>query len=75
MEDMNTFWIISIPLFLIVIAVIAKITLKKFREESDDREWRLWSGRSTYWQIVSLCSFGITVLLMFILKWTSIIDF
>ena len=75
MKDMNTFWIISIPLFIIVTAVIAKFTLKKFREESDDREWRLWAGRSTYWQLVSLCSFGITVLLMFILKWTSIIDF
>lgn len=72
---MNTFWIISIPLFIIVTAVIAKFTLKKFREESDDREWRLWAGRSTYWQLVSLCSFGITVFLMFILKWTSIIDF
>ena len=75
MENMNTFWIISIPLFIIVTAVIAKFTLKKFREESDDREWRLWAGRSTYWQLVSLCSFGITVFLMFILKWTSIIDF
>jgi hypothetical protein len=75
MKDMNTFWIISIPLFIIVTAVIAKFTLKKFREESDDREWRLWAGRSTYWQLVSLCSFGITVFLMFILKWTSIIDF
>ena len=75
MKDMNTFWIISIPLFIVVTAVIAKFTLKKFREESDDREWRLWAGRSTYWQLVSLCSFGITVFLMFILKWTSIIDF
>jgi hypothetical protein len=75
MEDMNTFWIISIPLFLIITVVIAKFTLKKFREESDDREWRLWAGRSTYWQLVSLCSFGITLFLMFILKWTDIINF
>jgi len=75
MENMTTFWIISLPLFLIVTAVIAKFTLKKFREESDDREWRLWAGRSTYWQLVSLCSFGITLFLMFILKWTDIIDF
>jgi hypothetical protein len=74
MEDMNTFWIISIPLFLIVTAVIVKFTLKKFREESDDREWRLWAGRSTYWQLVSLCSFGITLFLMFILKWTDVIN-
>ena len=72
---MNVFWIISIPVFLIVTAIIAKSTLKKFREESDDREWRLWAGRSSYWQLVSLCSFGITLFLMFILKWTDIIEF
>ena len=72
---MNVFWIISIPVFLIVTAIIAKSTLKKFREESDDREWRLWAGRSSYWQLVSLCSFGITLFLMFILKWTDIIVF
>lgn len=75
MKDINNFWIIAVPIFIIVTAVIAKFTLKKFREESNDREWRLWAGRSTYWQLVSLCSFGITLLLMFILKWIGIIDF
>ncbi|PBO84115.1 MAG: hypothetical protein COA77_11230 [Thaumarchaeota archaeon] len=72
---MTKFWIISIPIFLIIIAVIAKFTLKKFRSESDDREWRLWSGRSTYWQMVSLCSLGITTFIMFILKWVNVVTF
>ncbi len=75
MDNMTIFWIIAVPIFIIVTAVIAKFTLKKFRDQSDDREWRLWSGRSTYWQLVSLCSFGITVFLMFILKWTTVINF
>jgi len=30
---------------------------------------------STNWQLVALCSFGITLLIMFILKWSDIIDF
>lgn len=72
---MNNFWIIAVPIFMIVTAVIALLTIRKFRKESDDREWRLWAGRSTYWQLITLCSFGITLLLMFILKWSDIIDF
>ena len=72
---MSLLWIIAVPIFIIVTVIIAKFTLKKFREETDEKEWRLRSGKSTYWRIVTLCSFGITVLIMFILKWTSIIDF
>jgi len=50
---MNGFWIIAVPIFLIVIAVVAKFTLKKFRKESDDREWRLWAG---IYQLAACCS-------------------
>ena len=53
---MNDFWVLSIPLCIIVTAVIAKLTLKKFKGESNEAEWRYWNGRSTYWQLVGLCS-------------------
>ncbi len=72
---MTKFWIIAVSIFIITTLIIAKFTLKKFRSESDDREWRLWSGRSTYWQLTSLCSFGITVFIMFALKWINVVTF
>ncbi len=75
MNNLSNFWIIAIPIFIATILLIAKFTLKKSRAESNDREWRLWSGRSTYWRIVTLCSIGTTTLIMYSLKWIGVITF
>lgn len=72
---MTIFWIIAILLFVLVIFIIAKLTLKKFKAGSGERVWKLWYGKSTYWQIVALCSLCITMLILFGLKWVNVLEF
>ena len=72
---MTQFWIITSIIFIVITFVLALLTLKKFKNEEGDKIWRLNYGRSTYWQIITLCSFGITFILMLILKQMSLINF
>ena len=64
---MIKFWIISSILFVVALLVIVKFTLTKFRTETGEKNWKVWTGRATYWQLVSLCSFGIAMAIMYAL--------
>tara|TARA_B100000809_G_scaffold266636_1_gene330412 strand:- start:341 stop:568 length:228 start_codon:yes stop_codon:yes gene_type:complete len=75
MDNMAKFWIIAAVIFIVTTVIVAKLTVKKFRKQTGERNWKLWYGRATYWEILCASTFGITMLLMFVLKWTSIIDF
>jgi hypothetical protein len=68
---MIKFWLIAIFIFIISTYLLSKLTLKSNREEAGERIWRF--GRSVYWRILSLCSFGITVVIMLILHWIGIL--
>ena len=72
---MIIFWIAAILLFVLITFIIATLTLKKFKTDSGERVWKLWYGRSFYWQIVSLCSLCITALILFGLKWVNVLEF
>ncbi len=69
------FWIIAISIFLVITAIAAKLTLKKFRKSTGDRNWRLWYGRAWYWEILCTSTAGITMLIILTLHWMSIITF
>jgi len=69
---MIQFWTIAILIFIVATFILAKLTLKKQRKEMSDRVWKLWDGRATYWQLLTLSSFGITVGIMFIMHWVGI---
>lgn len=69
---MIKFWTIAILIFLVVGFILSKLTLKKQKEEMGDRVWRLWYGRSTYWRLLALSSFGITVGIMVIMYWMGV---
>lgn len=69
---MIKFWTIAILIFIIVTYILAKFTLKKYRKETGEKMWFLQDGRAAYWQILTLCSFGITVGIMFIMHWVGI---
>lgn len=62
---MIKFWTIAIILFIISTVIIAKFSLNKFRKEAGEKNWKVWTGRGTYWQLVSLCSFGIAMIIMY----------
>ena len=70
---MAKFWIIAIVIYVISTYLLSKFTLKANRREVGERIWRFGSGRSTYWRILTLCSFGITVVVMLVLHWIGIV--
>jgi hypothetical protein len=69
---MLKFWLIAIVLLVISTYILSKFTLKENRKEAGERIWRYGNGRSTYWRILSLCSFGITAVIMLLLHWIGI---
>lgn len=70
---MIKFWTIAVLIFIIVTIILVKFTLKDNRKEAGEKVWKLWYGRSVYWRILSLVSFGITFLIMLIMYWTGIV--
>ncbi len=70
---MIKFWTLVILIFIIVTIILAKFTLKHYREETGEKMWKLWNGRATYWKLLSLTSFGITAGIMLLLHWTRVI--
>ena len=69
---MIKFWIISSIIFVITLLIISKFTLAKFRKETGEKNWKVWTGRGTYWQLASLCSFGIAMTIMYVLHLLNI---
>jgi hypothetical protein len=69
---MIKFWTIAILMFIVIAFILSKLTLKQQRKEMGDRVWKLWYGRSTYWQLLALSSFGITMAIMLVMHWIGI---
>ena len=69
---MIKFWLIAILIFVISTYILSKLTLKSNREEAGERIWRFGNARSVYWRILTLCSFGVTVLIMLTMHWVGI---
>jgi hypothetical protein len=69
---MMKFWLIAILIFIISTYLLAKYTLISNRKDAGERIWRFGNGRSTYWRILTLCSFGITAVIMLIIHWLGI---
>ena len=69
---MIKFWAIAILIFILSTYILSKFTIKENRKEAGERIWRFGNGRSTYWRILTLCSFGITIVLMLIMHWIGI---
>jgi hypothetical protein len=71
-QIMIKFWTIAILMFIVIAFILSKLTLKQQRKEMGDRVWKLWYGRSTYWQLLALSSFGITMAIMLVMHWIGI---
>ncbi|MFV8379136.1 hypothetical protein [Flavobacterium sp. LB3R33] len=69
---MMKFWIIAILIFAASTYILSKFTLKENRKETGEKVWKYGYGRSTYWRILCLCSFGITVAIMLVMNWIGI---
>ena len=69
---MIKFWLIAVVTFVVSTFILSKLTLKSNRENAGERIWRFGNGRSVYWRILALCSFGITAMIMLTMHWIGI---
>lgn len=69
---MIEFWILACLLFIVVTFILAKLTLKKRREERGEKMWKLWDGMTKYWLRLSMASLVITAGIMFVLRWIGL---
>ena len=63
--------VITISLFLISAFLIWKLTADYRKKEYSKKMWRL--ARIYYWQSVVFVSTGVTILVMFCLKWLNVL--
>jgi hypothetical protein len=68
-------WMLAILILLVVGFLFWKLTAPYSRKQAGNKMWKLWSTRLYYWQTVIYASTGITVLVLFILKWTHVVTF
>lgn len=74
---MEKIWIIgiSVLLFLIITFIYWKLTSGYAEKEYGKKMWRQWGTRTFYWSGALFTSGGITVMIIFLLKWGNIIVF
>jgi len=65
---MNAFWLVSIIIFITTTFLLSKVTLKKYQTEIGEKMWKSYGSRTYYWKLLLLISFGITALIVFVLK-------
>ncbi len=72
---MEKIWVIAISLFLIITFLFWRSTSGHFRKEYGKKMWKQWETRTFYWHGVISFGGGVTVLIMFLLKWTNVLTF
>ena len=72
---MTKIWIIAILLFLIVTFLIWKFTKEYVKNVYGKKMFKQWGTRAIYWHGALFVSGGLTVLIIFLLKWTNVLTF
>lgn len=73
--QMEKIWIIAIMVFLIIAFLFWKLTSGHFKKEYGQKVWNQWGTRLFYWQGTIYTSTGITIAIMYLLKWANVIYF
>ena len=74
---MEKSWLIGITIliFLIVLFFYWKFTVGPYKRANSEKMRKLWGIRTFYWEGLIYGSTGITILILFILKWTNVLTF
>ena len=67
--------LIAIVLFVIITFLYWKITRGFGEKEYGKKMWKNWGTRTFYWTGALFVSGGITVLLIYLLKWGNVLAF
>lgn len=68
-------WVIVISLYLIITFLFWRLTNGHFKKEYGEKMFKLWGTKTFYWQGILLISGGLTVVIIFLLKWANIFNF
>ncbi|MFV8225762.1 hypothetical protein [Christiangramia aquimixticola] len=74
---MEKFWIVIIALsiFLLSNFIFWRITAGHRERKYDEKSWKLRGERTFFWQGAIYVSTGVTILILFLLKWAEILKF
>ncbi len=70
---MTVFWIIAALVFIGISILLAKLSLKYYREENSPRIWKIWGLRTAYLEGVVVVSGLVTSLVMVLLVKASVL--
>jgi len=65
---MKPILIIFMLVFLITLYILYRYSYNYFRKETSDKMWKLWGIQTLYWEGVVILSFGITTVVVLLLK-------
>jgi hypothetical protein len=74
---MEKIWVLVIAIVIFTISTLLfwRITARHRSKEYGKKMWKLWGARTYYWQAAIYISTGVTILIMFLLKWGNILSF
>ena len=73
---MENIWIIAVGLFLTILFFYWRISKNYFKNEVFSKgTWKTGVTKLSYWQGAILVSSGVTIHIVFILKWANILAF
>lgn len=72
---MVTIWILTISLFVVITFFYWKLTRGYVERVSGKKMSKQWGTRTYYWHTALLVSGGITVMIVYLLKWAKVLIF
>ncbi len=74
---MGKIWIITIAIVIfLIINIFHYIGLRSYVKKEFGKKWlKVWGNKVYFWQSSILVSTAGTLLLIFLLKWTSVLNF
>ncbi len=72
---MQKIWIIIIVLFLIILFLFWKISSTQQINRHGEAMWKKRGNLLVYWQVAIYASAGMTLLIIYSLKWANLLSF
>ena len=72
---MTNIWVVAIPLIILFTFIFWKLTNGHLKKEYGDKMWKQGTTQLYYWQAALYISFGITMLILFLLNQAKLLSF
>lgn len=72
---MDYIWIIAVLLFITTVIIVWQLSVGRYKKEFGEKYRKLRGQKTFYWEGVIGISFGITFLILFVLRWANFLTF